>query len=101
MRAPRMVKANLLSGSSKIALRREDISRPMLSSEKYDSYTTAGLASVEADLKTVSATMGEFGAKPSKAKKVTLGNVSENVEYSELSDTLIEHLPSHMISLDP
>ena len=96
-----MVKEHLVSGSSKVVLRREDLFRPTLSSEKYDIYATNGLASLESDLGKVSSTMGEFKKQPSKAKKVTLWNVSGNIEYSELPDTLIEHQPFHMISLVP
>ena len=80
MRPPKLGKQDLVSGSSKVVLRHEDISRQILSSEKYDIYTTDGLASLESDLKTVTASMGEFKKPPTKGEKVTLENVSENIE---------------------
>lgn len=65
-----------------VTLKHEDIYKSLLNSETYNVYTAAGNTSIETDSDIVTKSLDECKkANTTKAKKVSVDNVSENVEY--------------------
>ena len=65
----------------RVTLKHEAIFDNLLESQKYDVYTSDGAASIEGDYDIAPKALGERKmANTAKSKKVSVGNVSKNIE---------------------